>query len=360
MRLFQNRSHRDGATLFSRKFAPTHVGDYVVWQTPHIPAIWYCAPPRARDEIRHTMSGANADQEKGAAALNSVVAALVLTALKIVVGVLTGSLGILAEAAHSALDLVAAFVTWIAVRVSSKPADEDHAYGHGKVEHLSALVETLLLLATCAWIISEAVARLTAHHVVHVEASRWAFLVLGISMAVDISRSRMLRRAAEKHRSQALEADALHFSTDVWSSAVVIAGLIGVKLADWFPALASVRKADAVAALAVAVLVIVVSVRVGLRTSHGLLDSAPTGAAARIKTAVEAIENVVDCHAIRVRESGPNYFVDLHLTLDGAQTLQQAHELTERAEEAVRTVLPDADVTVHPEPKAGPAKSSAV
>ena len=270
---------------------------------------------------------------------------------------MTGSLGILAEAAHSGLDLVAAVVTWIAIRLSSKPADEEHAYGHGKVEHLSALVETILLLLTCAWIISEAVARLTAKHEVRVEASLWAFLVLGLSIVVDISRSRMLHRAAEKHRSQALEADALHFSTDVWSSAVVVLGLVGVKLAGWFPALDGLRKADAVAALAVAVMVVVVSVRLGARTIQGLLDSAPAGAAARIKTAVEALENVVDCHNIRVRQSGPNYFVDLHLTLDGSQTLQEAHDLTERAEEAVRAVLPEADVTVHPEPKPAPAKS---
>ena len=197
------------------------------------------------------MNTAAANQEKNIAALNSVVAAFLLTGLKVVVGLLSGSLGILAEAAHSGLDFAAAIVTCIAVRAASKPPDRDHAYGHGKVENLSALVETLLLLATCAWIIRESVLRLTSRHV-QVDASIWAFAVMGISIAVDFSRSRMLYRVAAKHRSQALEADALHFSTDIWSSAVVILGLLGVKLAGWYPGLGFLMQADAVAALIVA------------------------------------------------------------------------------------------------------------
>ncbi len=290
-----------------------------------------------------------ADIEKGNVALNSVLAALLLTALKIVVGVWSGSLGILAEAAHSGLDLLAAIVTLVAVRISSIPADQNHAYGHGKVENLSALVETLLLLATCVWIISEAVERLTAHNVV-VDASIWTFLVMATSIVVDVTRSRMLYRAARKHRSQALEADALHFSTDIWSSAVVIVGLLGVKLAASFPHLDFLRLTDAVAALIVAVIVVAVSLQLGRRTIQGLLDTAPAGAAGRIKETVEAIDRVDNCHAVRVRQSGPQYFVDLHILVDGQMTLKDAHELTERVEQAVQAVLPGADVTVHPEP----------
>jgi hypothetical protein len=192
------------------------------------------------------MSTAAANHEKNSAALNSVVAAFLLTGLKVLVGVLSGSLGILAEAAHSGLDLAAAIVTCVAVRAASKPADQEHAYGHGKVENLSALVETLLLLATCVWIIRKSVLRLASQHV-EVDASIWAFAVMGISIAVDFSRSRMLYRVAAKHRSQALEADALHFSTDIWSSAVVILGLAGVKLAQWRPELRLFAYADAVA-----------------------------------------------------------------------------------------------------------------
>jgi len=304
------------------------------------------------------MSTAAANHEKNSAALNSVVAAFLLTGLKVLVGVLSGSLGILAEAAHSGLDLAAAIVTCVAVRAASKPADRDHAYGHGKVENLSALVETLLLLATCAWIIRESVLRLTSEHV-QVDASIWAFAVMGISIIVDFSRSRMLYRVATKHRSQALEADALHFSTDIWSSAVVILGLLGVRLAGWYPGLGFLVQADAVAALIVAGIVVVVSGRLGARTIQALLDSSPPGVDEKIRAAVAAMDGVFDCHAIRVRHSGPYYFVDLHITVDGEQSLRLAHELTERVERAVEAILPGADVTVHPEPapvapKSGP------
>ena len=207
-----------------------------------------------------TETQTTAEKEKQWAALTSVVAAIFLTTMKIVVGVLTGSLGIFAEAAHSGLDLVAALITFLAVRVSDRPPDAEHPYGHGKVENFSALVETLLLFITCAWIIYEAVQRLF-FHVVEIDANIWAFLTMGISIFVDVNRSRMLYKAARKHRSQALEADALHFSTDVWSSSVVIGGLALVWLGqNVFPGYAVLlTKADAVAALVVALIVIFVS-----------------------------------------------------------------------------------------------------
>ena len=304
------------------------------------------------------MKPATGIQEKNIAALNSVTAAFLLTGLKVVVGLLSGSMGILAEAAHSGLDLAAAIVTCFAVRAASKPPDRDHAYGHGKVENLSALVETLLLLATCAWIIQESIHRLTTRHV-QVDASIWAFAVMGISIAVDFSRSRMLFRVAAKHRSQALEADALHFSTDIWSSAVVIIGLLGVKLAGWYRGLSFLLQADAVAALIVAGIVVLVSGRLGVRTIQALLDSSPPGMDETIRAAVAVMDGVVDCHAVRVRHSGPSYFVDLHITVDGEQSLRAAHALTERVEQAVEAILPGADVTVHPEPAPPAAKPPA-
>jgi cation diffusion facilitator family transporter len=295
------------------------------------------------------MASDRGHDEKMAAALNSVGAAALLTGLKVVVGLLSGSLGILAEAAHSSLDLAAAIITSLAVRAASKPADKDHLYGHGKFENLSALVEALLLLGTCGWIIFESVRRLTSTHR-QIDASVWAFAVMAISIAVDISRSRMLARVAAKHRSQALEADALHFSTDVWSSAVVILGLVGVKLAQWYPGLGFLYRADAIAALFVAAIVVVVSARLGYRTIGTLLDASPVGLAEQIKARVEKVANVLDCHAVRVRHSGPHDFVDLHITLDGHQPLRAAHALTEEVERAVNEILPGADVTVHPEP----------
>lgn len=291
----------------------------------------------------------SAEHEKSSVALNSVLAAVGLTTMKLVVGVATGSLGILAEAAHSGLDLVAAIVTWIAVRTSSRPPDRKHQYGHGKIENLSALAETLLLLLTCVWIIYEAMHRLIDRNV-EVDVNYWSFVVMIISIGVDVSRSRMLYRAAKKHNSQALEADALHFSTDIWSSAVVVVGLLGVKLSEWYPSLDYLHLADSAAALVVALIVVYVSLRLGVRTVHGLLDGAPAGMQEKIVEAVEAMPDVIDCHSVRIRYSGPHFFVDAHVSLDGKMSLEAAHAITDRIEERIIELLPGGDVTVHPEP----------
>lgn len=240
-------------------------------------------------------------------------------------------------------------MTFFAVRFSARPPDQTHLYGHYKAENLSALLETLLLLATCAWIVHEAVLRLQSQRV-DIAVTAWSFLVMLVSIAVDVSRSRALARAAHRYGSQALEADALHFQTDIWSSAVVILGLLAVKAGEVFPALTVLRNADAVAALGVSVLVIWVSVRLGRRTVDELLDSAPAGMDQNIRAAVEALPGVLNCHDVRVRRSGSMLFVDLHVLVDGNQTLTQAHELTETIEAAIHHISPGADVTVHPEP----------
>src|SRR5512146_3013949 len=185
--------------------------------------------------------------EKRAVAQNSVLAAVGVTVLKIVVGITTGSLGILSEAAHSGLDLVAAIITLLSIRVSDKPADADHQYGHGKFENFSAFIETGLLLLTCLWSIWEAVRRLFFHHV-EIQASVAAFAVMGLSIVLDAWRSRALKRIADKYDSQALQADALHFSTDIYSSAVVIAGLALVAAGERW-GVSWLRDADPVAAL---------------------------------------------------------------------------------------------------------------
>jgi len=303
-----------------------------------------------KDGSPTTLIDPHADKEKRQAAGSSVVAAVALTGTKIVVGLTTGSLGILAEAAHSGLDLVAAVMTLFAVRVSGRPADSDHPYGHGKVENLSALFETLLLLATCVWIIYSAVQRLASGKI-EIEVTVWSFAVMALSIVVDVSRSRMLYRVAKKYNSQALEADALHFSTDIWSSAVVILGLVCVKLGEWKPALAILKSADAVAAVVVAIIVFFVCGELGLRTIRALLDTAPAGLDGRIADAAQAVPGVSNCHNVRTRHSGPQLFVDVHVLVNGNQTLEQAHALTEAVEAAIREVVPDADVTVHAEPE---------
>lgn len=299
-----------------------------------------------------------AEREKRRVALISCWAALSITGFKVLVGVATGSLGILAEAAHSGLDLVAAAATWVAIRVAGRPADASHPYGHGKVENLSALFATLLLLGTCAGILYGAIERLFFVEVA-VEVTAWSFLAMAASIAVDYSRSRALGRAARAHNSQALEADALHFETDIWSSAAVILGLIGVKLGQWQPQWAALRHADAVAALLVALIALWVTVTLGLRAVRALLDAAPSGLAPRIAAAVTGLSGVADCHQIRIRSAGPQLFVDMHVRLAGNPTLRQAHDLTEEIQRAVRGVEPRADVLVHAEPVATTLSSTA-
>lgn len=289
------------------------------------------------------------DREKQGVALTSLLAAVGLTAFKIVVGLLTGSLGILAEAAHSGLDLMASGMTLLAVRVSARPPDRSHLYGHGKFENLSALSETLLLLITCGWVVWEAAHRLIQQRT-DIEVNIWSFAAMITSIAIDYSRSRALARMGRKYNSQALEADALHFETDVWSSAVVIFGLLAVAISRWSPRLAFLRNGDAVAALGVSVLVVWVSVQLGRRTIDALMDRAPQGMEDRIAGVVAAVPGVLDCHNLRIRYSGPRLFIDLHVLVDGSQSLTRAHQLTEVVETAIQGIVPGADVTVHAEP----------
>ncbi|MGD8455019.1 MAG: cation diffusion facilitator family transporter [Anaerolineales bacterium] len=291
-----------------------------------------------------------AESEKKQAASTSVWAAVLLTTLKLVVGFATGSLGILSEAAHSGLDLVAALVTYYAVRFSDQPADREHPYGHGKVENLSALIETLLLLVTCAWIVYEAIQRLFFENV-EVEATYWAFLVMITSVVVDINRSRMLYRVAKKHNSQALEADALHFSTDIWSSLTVIGGLAlvwlsGVLGSEW----AWLVKADAVAALAVAGIVVHVSIELGKRAVAVLLDTAPTGLRDNIRTEVGKVPGIQAIGTIRVRQSGPSIFADVTIGVDRSASLEEAHQIAEAVEKRVAALSAKSDIVVHVNP----------
>jgi cation diffusion facilitator family transporter len=296
-------------------------------------------------------------REKQSVALSSIVAAAILTALKIVVGALTGSLAILSEAAHSGLDLVAATVTYVSVRVADKPADSAHPFGHGKVEHLSAFVETALLLATCAWIILEAMRRLFFSEV-HVEPSVWAFGVMFVSITIDTLRSRALFRVARKYNSQALEADALHFSTDVYSSSVVILGLVLLYISQQ-KKIPLLRSADPVAALVVAGITVYISLRLGKRTVDALVDAAPQGMTDRIASAIGRVPGVLHHERIRARQSGQNLFVDLRLTLESNISLEHAQSVVGQVESRVREVFPNADVVIHAAPTE-PASSDIV
>lgn len=290
-------------------------------------------------------------REKRAVAGNSVIAAVVITSLKIVVGITTGSLGILSEAAHSGLDLIAAIVTFFSVRVSDKPADADHQYGHGKVENFSAFIETGLLLLTCAWIIYEALKRLFFRSV-EIEPSIAAFVVMFFSITMDAWRSRALGRVARKYDSQALEADALHFSTDIWSSSVVILGLALVQVGRsvgvrWL------RDADPIAALFVAGVVVYVSWRLARKTIDALLDAAPAGVRNQILGRVASVDGILEIERIRIRRAGNRYFADVSVGLARNVTFQRSEQIAAQVTQRVHEILPDADVMVHSVPRAG-------
>src|SRR5271156_5123183 len=211
---------------------------------------------------------------KEQAALGSIAASAGLTAAKTVIGLLTGSLAILSEAGHSLLDLSATVLTYFAVRISGKPADTEHQYGHGKVESVTALAETALLFLLSGVVIFEAVQRLLDSPMHAVEATLAAFAIIAASIVVDFFRARALRRIAKRTSSEALEADALHFSSDMWSSVAVLFGLGGVALGySW---------ADAAAAIVVAVFICVAGWRLGRRTIDTLTDTAPAGVSDRV------------------------------------------------------------------------------
>jgi cation diffusion facilitator family transporter len=291
-------------------------------------------------------------REKLRVAVSSLVAASVLTVLKLWIGLWTRSLGILAEAAHSSLDLAAAAVTLWAVYMSSRPADRKQTYGYGKFENLSALFETLLLLVTCFWIVYEASRRLFfLHEPIDIDPSAWAFLVVILSIVLDSSRSRALLRVSKKYHSQAMEADALHFSTDIWSSCVVLLGLLGVLAARRFE-LPWLAGADTFAALAVAGIVVGVSLKLGKKSVDDLLDRIPDDLRDKVAHAAGQVSGVEAVTKVRMRRAGSEVFADITLSVGHTISFERAHEIADEAAEAVRTVVPGADVVVHAEPLA--------
>jgi len=288
-------------------------------------------------------------REKRRAALLSVGSAVLLVSLKAFLVLRTGSLGVLSEALHSGLDLLAAVITFLSVRVSDEPADERHPYGHGKFENFSAFVETALLLLTALYIIYEAFDRLFFHSV-HIRPSVTAILVLLVALAIDLTRARALKHVAQKYSSDALEADALHFSTDVWSTIVVISG-IGLVWAGETWNLPWLGYADALAGLAVAALILWVGSQLGKRTMDALLDVAPKGLQQEIAMAVGRMDGVLDVDRVRVRRAGNRHFVDATVSVARTASLEQVHALSDAIEKRIGEIVPS-DVMVHAEPRA--------
>ena len=287
------------------------------------------------------MSTKSKSDKKSSVALSSVFASAGMTIMKLIVGIMTGSMGIISEAAHSLLDLGAAGLTLFAVKAGDKPADDDHPYGHGKIESVSALVETGLLFLTSAWIIYEAIHRMITGKV-EVEITWYAFAVIIASIIIDISRSRALKRVAKETNSQALEADALHFSSDIWSSCVVLVGLILVAF--------GINGADSFAAIGVAIFVLIAGYRLGKRTVDVLIDTAPEGITDIIKGIVGGVEGVISTEKIRVRPLGPSVFVEIEVGISRGFSIIKVNEIVKKIKDAVLVKIPEAEIVVHSKP----------
>jgi cation diffusion facilitator family transporter len=277
-------------------------------------------------------------------ALFSVVAACFLVALKLGTGLVTGSIAFLAEAAHSATDLVAALLTLFAVRVALRPPDREHNYGHGKAEHLAALAESAFLLLVALAIGYESVHRLLTGAGDGVEATWWAFLVLAIVIAIDVSRAIASGRTARRHGSPALAANAIHFTSDLVGSLAVLAGTILV--ATGHP------KGDAIAGLAVAVLVVGLAVRLMRQSVEVLMDRTSADAEAKIRAALAGLREPLELRRVRARYAAGRHFADLVVGVPPDKGVVQAHATADQVEDAVRAALGNADVVVHVEPVA--------
>jgi cation diffusion facilitator family transporter len=272
-----------------------------------------------------------------------VLAALALIGLKLGTGIATGSLGLISEALHSGTDLVAALLTFFAVGVAGRPADTGHQYGHGKAEHLAALAEGAILVLASFLIIWRAIERLVDSGASKVDAEWYAFVVLGIVIAIDAGRTLASARAARRYRNAALSANAVHFASDMVGSFAVLIGLVLVR--------AGYHDADAIAAMFVAVLVLVAAGRLMRRNVDVLMDRVPADAEAAARQAIARMEPDVELRRLRMRQAAGRYFADVVIGVSGDAAVGQGHAAADAVERAVEAALPEADVVVHVEPR---------
>jgi len=284
-----------------------------------------------------------------------MLAAAAMTVLKLAAGLLSGSLGVLSDAAHSGLDLVGAALTFFSVRVSDKPADEDHTYGHGKIENLSSFGEVILMAVSSGWIIWEAIQRML-YHTVELRHSVWPVLVVLTSIGVDFWRSRQLRAVAIRTGSPALATDAFHFASDIWSSVAVLCGL-GASWVGMRFGIGVLRFADPAAAVVVSLMILRLTLRLGHEAVAVLLDEIPAETRRRIVREVEQVPGVLAVEQARMRRAGADYFADLTLALPRRFTFEHTGELVRAATDAVHRTLPEADVVIHTVPRQARAES---
>jgi cation diffusion facilitator family transporter len=276
-------------------------------------------------------------------ALVSLVAAVVLVLVKAAVGFASGSLGVLAEAAHSGIDAVAAVLTLYAVGVAERPPDQEHPYGHGKAQHLAALGEAAFLAGAAVWIAVEAVLRLSSGSS-PVDARPYVFAVMIFVLAVDATRATLSLRQGRRERNAALIANAWHFGSDFIGTLAVLAGLGLAAL--------GVPGGDSVAAIFVAAIVLVAAIRLAANNVDVLMDRAPSGQAGVVERAVRSVAGVADVRSVRVREAGGESFADVVIGVSRLEGIEQMHDTSDRVEQAVRESLGRAQVQVHVEPAA--------
>jgi cation diffusion facilitator family transporter len=275
-------------------------------------------------------------------ALVSVLAAVVLIALKLAAGLVTGSLGLLSEAAHSGTDLVAALLTFFAVGVAVRPADLGHPYGHGKAEHLAALAEAAILAAVSLAIAGEAGVRL-AEGGAEIDVGWFALAVIGVVIVIDASRATVSLRAARKYASPAFATSALHFGSDMAGSTAVLVGLLLARAGHTW--------ADAAAALFVSVLVLAAAARLIRSNVDVLMDRAPARAHDAVRAAIEELEPGVRLRRLRMRRAAGRHFADVVIGVPPAAAVEQGHAAASAVEDAVERVVPGSDVVVHVEPE---------
>ena len=305
--------------------------------------------------IREASRVAGFSAEKRRVALHSMLAAAAMTLLKLAAGLVSGSLGVLSDAAHSGLDMIGSALTFFSVQVSDRPADEDHTYGHGKFENFSSFGEVLLMAVSSGWIIWEAIQRIL-HPARDLQGLVWPVAVVLTSIAVDFWRSRRLRAVALRTGSSALATDAFHFASDIWSSLAVLCGL-GASWVGTHFGVGALRYADPLAAMVVSLLILRLTVRLGREAVSVLLDEIPVETRQQLIENVAQVPGVLSVEQARVRRAGASYFADLTLALPRRFTFEHTGELVQAATDAVHRALPEADVVIHTVPRQARAES---
>jgi cation diffusion facilitator family transporter len=274
-------------------------------------------------------------------ARKSMYAAIFIVIIKFLATYLSGSLGVLSELFHSSTDLIATIATIISVKYSSKPPDEMHNYGHEKIESFSALFQVIILVGMCAYLIYESIERLINH--IPVNISIFTFSVILICIFIDISRSRALMKVAKETKSQALEADSLHFASDIWSSVVVLIGMV-------FTYFNLSTLADPISAIVVSILIIIATMRLTKRAFDALMDRVPQGLRESIDKEIKSMEGVEGIKKFRIRSSGSKIFIDMIILIARTKMFSKTHEIMDTVERRIKELAPDSDIVIHSEP----------